>query len=230
MSKILLVEDEEHLRDVIRLNLELEGHYVQECSNGALAIQFINKENFDLYILDVMLPELNGFDICQYIRDKQIKAPVLFLTAKNEASDRIKGLKLGADDYLAKPFNLEELILRVTILLKRNRDKESDKSLDFFEFDGMSINFKTFEIVDKNGDKRQISKREAQLLELLIQMNGQVVSRDLILERLWKDEELPTARTIDNYILNFRKYFEDNSKYSRYLHSVRGVGYKFTVN
>lgn len=230
MSKILLVEDEEHLRDVIRLNLELEGHTVKECSNGALAIQFINKEEFDLYILDVMLPELNGFDICQYIRDKQIKAPVLFLTAKNEAADRIKGLKLGADDYLAKPFNLEELILRVNILLKRNQDKQSDKILDLFEFDGMSINFKTFEIIDKNGLKRQISKREAQLLELLIQMKGEVVSRDLILERLWGDEELPTARTIDNYILNFRKYFEGNSKETRYLHSVRGVGYKFTVN
>lgn len=230
MSKILLVEDEEHLRDVIRLNLELEGHKVQECNNGSLAIRFVNKEEFDLYILDVMLPELNGFDICQYIRDKRIKAPVLFLTAKNEASDRIKGLKLGADDYLAKPFNLEELILRVNILLKRNIESETQKSIDLYEFDGMSINFKTFEIVDKHGDKRQISKREAQLLELLVQMKGQVVSRDLILERLWKDEELPTARTIDNYILNFRKYFEDNSKETRYLHSVRGVGYKFSTN
>ncbi len=227
MSKILLVEDEEHLRDIIRLNLELEGNSVEECSNGALAIQFINKEKFDLYILDVMLPELNGFDICQYIRDKNITTPVLFLTAKNEANDRIKGLKLGADDYLSKPFNLEELLLRVHILLKRNKDKEADNSLDYFEFDGMSINFKTFEIVDKYGVKREITKREAQLLELLVKMRGQVVSRDLILERLWKNEELPTARTIDNYILNFRKYFEDNSKESKYLHSVRGVGYKF---
>lgn len=230
MSKILLVEDEEHLRDVIRLNLELEGHNVQECNNGSLAIQFVNKEEFDLYILDVMLPELNGFDICQYIRNKQIKAPILFLTAKNEASDRIKGLKLGADDYLAKPFNLEELILRVNILLRRNVESDTQKSLDVFEFDGMSINFKTYEIIDKHGNKRQISKREAQLLELLIQMKEQVVSRDLILERLWKDEELPTARTIDNYILNFRKYFEDNTKKTKYLHSVRGVGYKFSTN
>ncbi|GIV43314.1 MAG: DNA-binding response regulator [Bacteroidia bacterium] len=228
MSKILLVEDEEHLRDVIRLNLELEGHNVQDCNNGALAIQFINKVDYELFILDVMLPEINGFDICQYIRDKKITAPILFLTAKNEPADRIKGLKLGADDYLAKPFNLEELLLRVNILLKRNKD--SANSLEYFEFDGMSINFKTFEIVDKNGEKRQISKREAQLLELLIKMRGQVVSRDLILERLWKDEELPTARTIDNYILNFRKYFEGNSKESRYIHSVRGVGYKFITH
>lgn len=230
MAKILLIEDEEHLSDVIRFNLELEGHNIQECNNGKLAIQFINKEVFDLYILDVMLPELNGFDICQYIRDKQIQNPILFLTAKNEAADRIKGLKLGADDYLAKPFNLEELILRVNILLKRNSEKNAQNSIDYFEFDGMSINFRTYEIVDKNGDKRNISKREAQLLELLIQMKGQVVSRDLILERLWKDEELPTARTIDNYILNFRKYFEGNTKETKYLHSVRGVGYKFSVD
>jgi two-component system alkaline phosphatase synthesis response regulator PhoP len=230
MAKILLVEDEENLSDVIRLNLELDGHSVKECNNGALAVQLINKDEFDLFILDVMLPELNGFDICEYIRDKQIKAPILFLTAKNEAADRIKGLKLGADDYLAKPFNLEELILRINNLLKRNKGKETFKNLDFFEFDGMSINFKTYEIIDKNGLKRQISKREAQLLELLIQMKGEVVSRDLILKRLWKDEELPTARTIDNYILNFRKYFEDNSKKTKYLHSIRGVGYKFTVD
>lgn len=230
MAKILLIEDEEHLSDVIRFNLELEGHNIQECNNGKLAIQFINKEVFDLYILDVMLPELNGFDICQYIRDKQIQNPILFLTAKNEAADRIKGLKLGADDYLAKPFNLEELILRVNILLKRNSEKNAQNSIDYFEFDGMSINFRTYEIVDKNGEKRNISKREAQLLELLIQMKGQVVSRDLILERLWKDEELPTARTIDNYILNFRKYFEGNTKETKYLHSVRGVGYKFSVD
>lgn len=227
MANILLIEDEEHLRDVIRLNLELEGHHVEECSSGALAIQLINKKTYDLFILDVMLPEVNGFDICLIIREKKITAPVLFLTAKNDAADRIKGLKLGADDYLAKPFNLEELLLRVNILLKRN--KEADNSLEYFEFDGMSINFKTFEIVDKNGVRRQITKREAQLLELLVKMRGQVVSRDLILERLWKDEELPTARTIDNYILNFRKYFEDNSKETKYLHSVRGVGYKFTV-
>jgi two-component system alkaline phosphatase synthesis response regulator PhoP len=226
MAKILLVEDEENLSDVIRLNLELDGHFVKECNNGALAVQIINKDEFDLFILDVMLPELNGFDICEYIRDKQIKAPILFLTAKNEAADRIKGLKLGADDYLAKPFNLEELILRINNLLKRN----NFKNLDYFEFDGMSINFKTYEIIDKNGLKRQISKREAQLLELLIQMKGEVVSRDLILKRLWKDEELPTARTIDNYILNFRKYFEDNTKKTKYLHSIRGVGYKFTVD
>lgn len=229
MANILLIEDEEHLRDVIRLNLELEGHYVEECSSGALAIQLINKKTYDMYVLDVMLPEVNGFEICQIIREKGKTAPILFLTAKNEAADRIKGLKLGADDYLPKPFNLEELLLRVNILLKRNKDKEADNSLEYFEFDGMSINFKTFEIVDKNGEKRQITKREAQLLELLVKMRGQVVSRDLILERLWKDEELPTARTIDNYILNFRKYFEDNSKETKYLHSVRGVGYKFTV-
>jgi two-component system, OmpR family, alkaline phosphatase synthesis response regulator PhoP len=228
MSKILLVEDEDHLRDVIRFNLEIEGHKVQECISGMDAIQYINKEKYDLYVLDVMLPEINGFDICQYIREKNIKKPILFLTAKNEASDRIKGLKLGADDYLAKPFNLEELLLRVNILLRRNQENTSTP--ESFEFDGMSINFKTYEIIDKNGLTRQISKRESELLELLIQMKGQVVSRDLILERLWKDEELPTARTIDNYILNFRKYFEDNSKNVKYLHSVRGVGYKFTTS
>ena len=225
---ILLVEDEEHLLKTIQLNLELEGYTVSTATNGIEALKEFRKGEFNLIVLDVMLPEMNGFDVCEQIRKENTKVPLLFLTAKGSSSDKIQGLKLGADDYLTKPFNLEELLLRVQILLKRgNLQAESKKQLETYSFGGNSINFITYEIEGINGTT-QLSKKEIALLKLLIERKGEVISREEILDSVWGKDAYPSSRTIDNYILAFRKYFEKNQRDPLHFNSIRGVGYKFT--
>lgn len=227
-KQILLVEDEENLLKTIRLNLELEGYNVTVATNGIEALKEFRKDNFNLVILDVMLPEMNGYDVCEQIRKENTTVPVLFLTAKGSSSDKIQGLKLGADDYLTKPFNLEELLLRIQILVKRGSpQKEFDKSIESYSFGENTINFVTYEIRGTNG-KTEISKKEIALLKLLIERKGEVISREEILDSVWGKDAYPSSRTIDNYILAFRKYFEKNQREPIHFHSIRGVGYKFT--
>jgi two-component system alkaline phosphatase synthesis response regulator PhoP len=228
-KKILLVEDEEHLLKNIQLNLELEGYDVNTANTGIEALRVFRKESFDLIILDVMLPEIHGFDVCEEIRKENTQVAILFLTAKDSSADRIRGLKLGADDYLTKPFNLEELLLRVHILLKRGKTPITEKSLERYTFGTNEINFITYEIKGVDGQTVQITKREIALLKLLIERTGEVVSREEILDTVWGTEVYPSTRTIDNYILAFRKYFEKKQKEPEHFHSIRGVGYKFTV-
>ena len=223
--KILLVEDEENLCEIISLNLELEGHEVEVSRNGKEALDIFFKNKYDLIILDVMLPEISGFEVCREIRKADIQTPVLFLTAKSAGEERIKGLKLGADDYLTKPFNLEELLLRVSNLLKRSL---KEKELTAYRFGKNRVDFQTYQVQDKSGNTFTISKKELELLKLLISKKNMVVSRDEILDEVWGSDVYPSSRTIDNYILAFRKYFEDNPRNARYFHSIRGVGYKFT--
>lgn len=227
-QKILLVEDEDSLVEVVKLNLELEGYKVVVCGTGKEAVNRFRSERFDLILLDVMLPEMDGFAVCQTIRLENSKIPILMLTAKNTGQDRVTGLKIGADDYLAKPFNLEELLLRIEKLLARSTDQPAKASTEFFSVGESSVNTVTYEIVTWNGEKHQLSKREIMLLKLLNDRKGEVVSRELILETVWGYDVYPSTRTIDNYILAFRKYFEPNQKEPRYFHSIRGVGYKLT--
>jgi two-component system, OmpR family, alkaline phosphatase synthesis response regulator PhoP len=230
MEKILLVEDEKNISDIIQLNLEMEGYEVLVCANGRKALDIIKGNNFDLLILDVMLPEMDGFSICNEVRKTNKKVPVLFLTAKNDSEDRVKGLKLGADDYLAKPFNLEELLLRVHNLVKKYRSSVDlkEEEIKEFNFGGNQVNFLTYEARGLGEKNYPLSKKEAQLLKLLFEKKNQVVSRDEILDKIWGDDAFPSSRTIDNFILVFRKYFEENPREPRFFHSVRGVGYKFT--
>jgi two-component system alkaline phosphatase synthesis response regulator PhoP len=225
---ILLVEDEEHLLKTIQLNLELEGYSVTTAITGIEALKEFRKGDFDLIILDVMLPEMNGFDVCEEIRKENTQIPILFLTAKGSSGDRIQGLKLGADDYLTKPFNLEELLLRVQILLKRSKNPTLEKDIESYVFRDNEINFVSYEIKGVNNLQTEISKREIALLKLLIKRKGEVVSREEILDTVWGTDVYPTSRTIDNYILAFRKYFEKNQREPLHFHSIRGVGYKFT--
>ncbi|HSH66071.1 MAG TPA: response regulator transcription factor [Bacteroidia bacterium] len=228
-KKILLVEDEEHLLKTMLLNLELEGYEVKTAIDGIDALKKFRSTSFDLIILDVMLPELNGFDVCEEIRKENTRLPILFLTAKGTSSDKVKGLKLGADDYLTKPFNLEELLLRIQILLKRYVPAENtSKKIERYRFSDNEINFITYEIKGINGLQTEITKREIALLKLLIERKGEVISREKILDEVWGAEAFPSSRTIDNYIVAFRKYFEKNQKSPQHFHSIRGVGYKFT--
>ena len=225
--RILLVEDEDHLRDVIRLNLDLEGYDVTSVGDGKSALNEIDNKRFDLLLLDVMLPEIDGFQVCQSIRLRNVNMPILIISAKGGSQDKIQGLKLGADDYLAKPFNLEELLLRVKILLKRSDREDGSVHVDTFEFGGNTVDFSSHEIVTFSGVKKLLSKKEIMLLRLLIDRKNKVVSREQILESVWGYDVYPSTRTIDNYILAFRKYFEEDPKLPRYFISIRGIGYKF---
>ena len=227
-QRILLVEDEESILEALKLNLDLEGYDLTVATDGEQAIQQFRKGRYDLIVLDVMLPKLDGFKVCQTIRLENSKVPILFLTAKNAAQDRIQGLKLGGDDYLTKPFNLEEFLLRVQILLRRGTSEEnSNTTFESYRFGENQINFKTYSIETFSGEQKQISKREVMLLKLMIERNGEVVSREDILETVWGYDVYPSTRTIDNYILAFRKYFERDPKNPEFFFSIRGVGYKF---
>ena len=223
--RILLVEDEENIRDVVKLNLELEEYEVVTSGNGKEALKIIEEQHFDLLILDVMLPDLNGFQICEQVRLTNMEVPIIFLTAKDTSIDRINGLKKGADDYLTKPFHLEELLLRVQNLIKRS-SKSPENTPEVYTFGDNQINFVTFEANTKTGNFN-LTKKEVKLLKLLIDRKNEVVSRQQILQSVWGYDVYPSTRTIDNFILSFRKYFEEKPKEPVHFLSIRGVGYKF---
>jgi two-component system alkaline phosphatase synthesis response regulator PhoP len=231
-KRILLVEDEEHLIDAIKLNLELENYTVKVAEDGKKAIELWKTQRFDLILLDVMLPNVDGLTVCETIRLKDAEIPILILSAKGSSTDRIQGLKAGADDYLLKPFNLEELLIRISNLIaKGEKLKQVRHEIDNeFSFGNNYINFSTYEFSGVNNQSGVLTAREIQLLKLLIERKNEVVSRDVILELIWGVDVYPSTRTIDNYLLNFRKYFETQPKTPQYFHSVRGIGYKFVLN
>jgi two-component system, OmpR family, alkaline phosphatase synthesis response regulator PhoP len=225
---ILLVEDEENLHEALKLNLELEGYQVTSAYDGINAMKAVQNEYFDLIIMDVMIPEIDGFSVTQNIRLTNTEVPILILSAKGSSEDRVTGLKKGADDYLTKPFNLEELLLRVQKLIRKNKQLQEKSTVgDVYSFGGHTIDFKAQEATTASGEKLQLSKKEAMLLKLLIENKNEVVPREKILQSVWGYNVYPTTRTIDNFILNFRKYFEEDSRNPRHFHSVRGVGYKY---
>lgn len=226
--RILLAEDEESIRDTLRLNLEMEGYEVVATANGRKALELTDQQHFDLLLLDVMLPEVDGFTITEKVRLTQPDTPILILTAKDMAPDRVAGLKKGADDYLTKPFNLEELLLRVSILIRRSRRAHGGLS-ENIEFGGNTVNFTTFEVTTWRGETLTMTKKEGLLLKLLIERKNEVVSRNQILQAVWGYDVYPSTRTIDNFILAFRKYFEKDPKNPVFFHSMRGIGYKFNT-
>jgi two-component system alkaline phosphatase synthesis response regulator PhoP len=226
MISICLVEDEKSLSEMIQLNLELENYAVTTFNDGKEALNAFEKNtDFQLFILDVMLPHVSGLELCRFIRSKS-NVPILFLSAKGTTADRVNGLKLGANDYLPKPFDLEELLLRVQVLTQTMNVSKVDEVISI---GGFNLNFETFEVTDASGKVVHLfSKREVELLKLFKEKEGKVISRDEILDRVWGKDQFPTSRTIDNYILVFRKLFEQDPKNPVYFHSIRGVGYRFT--
>ncbi len=226
MISICLVEDERSLRDMIQLNLELEGYTVTAFQDGKEALNAFEKNiDFSLIILDVMLPFVSGLNLCRFIREKST-VPILFLSAKGTTADRVNGLKLGANDYLPKPFDLEELLLKVHIL---SQQISNNKEIISFQIGNLSIDLSSFEV--KNSSETIVhvfSKREVELLKLFKEKENKVISRDEILDEIWGKDQFPTSRTIDNYILVFRKIFEKDPKNPIHFHSIRGVGYKFS--
>lgn len=224
---ILLVEDEVHLHEALKLNLGLEGYEVTSAFDGPEAVKQIEQAHFDLVILDVMLPGMDGFSITEVIRLKNIQTPILILSAKNTSANKVQGLKLGADDYMTKPFNLEELLLRVGKLIQKSVLSASISTNEIYSFAGNRFNFNSLEAHTHLGEKITLTKKEAMLLKLLIDNKNTVVARERILQTVWGYNVYPNTRTIDNFILNFRKYFEQDARNPLHFISIRGVGYKF---
>lgn len=229
-ASILIVEDEQHLHETLKLNLEIEGYEISSAYDGNEALRQISNAYFDLIIMDIMLPELDGISITENIRVHNNAVPILMLSAKNAPADKVLGLKKGADDYLSKPFNLEELLIRVAKLIEKNKRILVRESVgDQYKFGNNLIDFKAQEATTWNGAIISLSKKEGLLLKLLLENKGEVVTREKILQVVWGYNVYPTTRTIDNFILSFRKYFEEDSRSPKYFHAVRGVGYKFVV-
>lgn len=228
--RILLVEDEKNLAAALRLNLEMEGYTVVHVTDGFAALEKFRSQAFDIAVLDIMIPDLDGLAVCETIRLEGNTTPVLFLSAKSSGKERVEGLKKGGDDYLTKPFDREELMLRISKLIQRRgeNDRRTLADLNEFSFANNYINFLTFTIRGTSGREQIISRKEIMLLKLLVQRQGEVVSREEILEKVWGYDVFPSTRTIDNYILAFRRYFEPHTRQPRYFHSVRSVGYRFT--
>ncbi len=222
---ILIVEDEIALASTLALNLELEGFQTIQANTGNKAIELFNqnKTKLHLVMLDIMLPDVNGYNLCKSFKESKPDLPIIFITARNQTIDKIEGLKLGADDYITKPFELEEVLLRTKNLLKRTQPSE----INLFKFGNNTINFDSFEVNTFTGEIFKLTKREIGLLKMLTSQANKVISRDEIIEELWQENENPSGRTIDNYLVNFRKMFESNPKEPIYFLSIRGVGYKF---
>ena len=227
--RILLVEDEADLAELIKINLELDGYKVSVAVHGAIAIQRLKSESFDLVIMDIMMPSMDGISATQHIRLTNNDIPIMILSASNSSKDRIAGLKAGADDYMSKPFELEEMMLRVQKLIRRTQQHLPRLTLQEYSFGGNFIDFNSYKASSKNGEFK-LTKKEAQLLKLLIEKKNQVVTREEILKTVWGYTVFPSTRTIDNFILAFRKYFEEDAKNPKYFLSMRGVGYKYSEN
>lgn len=228
-SKILLAEDEETLARGLEYNLSQEGYNIVLAKDGKKALELFSAENFDLIILDIMLPYFDGFTIARKIREKSPELPILMLTARTSVEDKVHGLALGADDYLTKPFHLEELLLRIKGMLKRKMWYRDQTSINlFYRFGENTIDFKNLRAQHKN-KKFQLTYHEAMVMKYLIENEGKIVSRKELLEKVWNVSSDIETRTVDNFIVRLRKYFEPDPSHPRYLKSVRSAGYIFNA-
>ena len=224
-SKILLVEDEESLAIGLEYNLTQENYSVMRAKDGREAVELFEKEDFDLIILDIMLPYLNGFEVAEIVRKQSVQIPILMLTAKTGFQDKITGLELGADDYITKPFHLQELLLRVKGMLKRKKWYQSVISEETkFCFGENEIDFENLNCKTPNGIVR-LTQNEAMVMKYLIDRRGKIVSRKELLENVWHVSPEIETRTIDNFIVRLRRYFEPNPSRPIYIKSIRGAGY-----
>jgi len=226
-SRILLVEDEPGLSLTVADLLEAEGYQVDTALDGLTGLAKAGAGDYDLVVLDVMLPGKGGFDVCRELRQKGIDTAILMLTAKTQVVDRVVGLKLGADDYMAKPFDPSELLARFESLLRRVPKKKRIPVAQF-EFGNVSADFALGQ-VHKNGELVTMAAKELQLLRYLIDRRGTVVSREELLQNVWEYQAEVSSRTIDVHVAWLRQKLEDNPQSPQYIHTVRGVGYRFTA-
>lgn len=226
-STILLVEDEENLALGLEYNLTAEGYKVKWAKDGREALKFFEENQFDLIILDIMLPYFNGFEIAQKVRETHPQMPILILTARTQVEDRVKGLELGADDYLTKPFHLKELLLRIKGMLKRkNWYQKVVIENPLYRFGNNEINFENLKCT-KGKKEFQLTSYEAMIMKYLIENKDKVVTRKELLENVWNMNPDIETRTVDNFIARLRKHFEDDPSDPKYIVSVRSAGYMF---
>jgi len=227
-QKILLVEDEDSLARGLEYNLTEEGYLVDWAENGKAAVEKFASANYDLIILDIMLPYMDGFEVTKKIRETNPKMPILILTARANAFDKIKGLEFGADDYITKPFNLDELLLRVKGMLKRkNWYEKTSLQSPCFVFGKNEVNFEKL-IFIRDKKETSLTQKEAMVLRYLVEHKNEIITREELLENVWHVSPEIETRTVDNFIARLRKYFEDDPTNPVYIKSVRSVGYIFS--
>ena len=226
-EKILIVDDEEHIQELLKFNLENNGYRVLCADNGIDALKVAREEIPQLVLLDLMLPKMDGYDVCKEIRrDSSISnMPIIMLTAKGEELDKILGLELGADDYLTKPFSVRELMARVKAILRRTKIQQVDKT---FSFGTVIIDFPKHEVI-RATEKVELTLKEFELLEILIKNRGRVMTRDFLLDKIWGYEYVGETRTVDVHIRHLRQKIEEDDKNPRFVETVRGIGYRFNL-
>ena len=225
-AHLLYVEDDESLSFVTRDNLELKGYQITHCIDGKSAIETFDNQQFDLCILDVMLPEVDGFTLARYIRNKNEEIPIIFLTARSLKEDKLQGLRLGGDDYLTKPFSIEELILKVEVFLKRNKittlDKPKQYAVGQYNFDYPNLNLAI------ENQARKLTQKEADLLRFFVERPNTVVKRSNILEELWGEDDYFAGRSLDVFISRLRKYLNEDTNIK--IENIHGVGFRFRLD
>ncbi len=223
--KLLYVEDDLNLGYVTQDNLQLNGYEVTHCENGAKAKDLINTKTFDLFILDVMLPKLDGFSLAEHIRVKNQEVPILFLTAKSLKEDRLKGLRLGADDYITKPFSIEELVLKIEIFLKRSKVYQPENKETIFALGKYTFHFKLLSLT-KEGHEKTLTLKEAELLRCFALHPNELLKRDFILKEVWGDDDYFNGRSMDVFISKLRSYLKEDPTLE--IKNIHGVGFIFS--
>ena len=225
--RLLLVEDEPGLVMTMTDRLELEGYEVESVTDANSALQTASANSYDAILLDVMLPGGTGFDVCRTLRQRGVQTPILMLTARGQVIDRVVGLKLGADDYLVKPFEMAELLARIEALLRRTTSAiPAGASAESYRFGDISVDFRRAEVT-KGGQKLELSAREFKLLRYFIEHRGAALTRDELLNEVWGYNAMPSTRTVDVHIAWLRQKLEDNPKHPQFILTIHGLGYKF---
>lgn len=228
-AKILLVEDDTNLGFVIQDTLRSNGYKVHLAKDGKEGLQSFNQKEYDLCVLDVMLPKKDGFSLAQDIRQTDTETPIIFLTAKGLQEDKIQGLKVGADDYITKPFNSEEFLLRVEAVLKRTlKAVETSEKKDVYQVASYTFDYRNFQLAQAGGEDRKLTKKEAEILKLLCQHQDQVLPRELVLNMVWGDDSYFVGRSLDVFITKLRKYLKGDERIA--ITNVHGVGFKLEVD
>jgi DNA-binding response OmpR family regulator len=228
MAKILVVDDEQNMRTGLKDNLEFEGYDVETANDGEHGLKKILENNYNLIILDVMMPKKSGFDVCKEVRKTGITTPIILLTAKGEEIDKVVGLEIGADDYVTKPFSLRELLARVKAILRRGENLVMNEAAREVKIGKLEVNFNGYKATSKNKDV-QMSHKEFEILHYLWKHRNSTVSRDDLLTEIWGYDENPATRTVDNFMLKLRQKVETDPNHPKIILTVHGIGYKLVI-